>query len=95
MTIEWDYEWVDVGYVKSKNSTKNYFNVCLEGEEDQFFTWTSEFIESTGDFKIIEDENGDERVYRRKTAGPFCLECETDAFYDQYNSEYYCPVCEK
>jgi isoleucyl-tRNA synthetase len=96
MTIEWDNKWVDVGYVKSRDSIRQTTKVCLEGEdEDKYVTWTDEFLESSEDFKILGDMVQDARVYKKTTVGPFCLECETDAFYDNKSEEYYCPHCEE
>lgn len=95
MTIEWKKEWVDVGFVKSRDDIRKTTKVCLEGEdEDKYVTWTDEFLESSEDFKILGDMMRDGRVYKKTTVGPFCEECGMEPFRDQYNQEYYCPNCE-
>lgn len=96
MTIEWQEEWVDVGYVKSRDDIRQTIKVCLEAEGgDEYVKWTDEFLEMTDDFEILEDKFGDERVYKKTMTGPVCEECGTDAFYDQHNQEYYCSNCEQ
>lgn len=95
MAIEWKKEWVDVGFVKSRDDMRQTYKVCLEAEEEnKYVTWTDEFLESSEDFEILEDKFGDERVYKKTTVGPFCEDCGMEAFHDQYNQEYYCPNCE-
>jgi len=96
--IEWEEEWVEVGYVKMKDKMRDKYKVCLEGEEENEYVnveWTDEFVSRTEDFKIVEDMMGKERVYKKTQIGPVCEECGTDAFHDQYNQEYYCPSCEQ
>lgn len=95
MTVEWENEWVDVGYVKGRDSMRQTYKVCLEAEdEDEYVKWTDEFIQMSEDFNIITNDDGEERVYKRNSI-PQCSKCgNKNLFYDEDKQEHYCPRCE-